>query len=61
MKTKLPFTVNYTKEMSEKFNKELKESGNCGMKNPNFYGNWNLVEVGTSDYDKAFANKKKSK
>jgi hypothetical protein len=61
MKTKLPFTVNYTKEMSEKFNKELKESGKCSMKNPNFYGNWNLVEVGTSEYDKSFSSKRKSK
>jgi len=61
MKTKLPFTVNYTKEMSEKFNKELKESGKCGMKNPNFYGNWNLVEVGSSDYSKAFSGKRKTK
>jgi len=61
MKTKLPFTFNYTKEMSQKFNKELKESNTCGVNNPNFYGNWNLVEFGTPEYDKAFSEKRKTK
>jgi hypothetical protein len=57
MKSKLPFAVNYTKEMSEKFNKELKESGKCSVQNPDFYGNWNLVEVGTPEYEFAFSKK----
>jgi hypothetical protein len=61
MKTKLPFVVNYTKEMSQKFNKEFKESGMCSMQNPDFYGNWNLVEVGTPEYKKEFSEKRKVK
>jgi hypothetical protein len=61
MKTKLPFVVNYTKEMSTKFNEELKESGKCNVSNPNFYGNWELFEVGTPEYYKAFSKRKKVK
>jgi hypothetical protein len=61
MKTKLPFTVNYTKEMSQKFNNELKESNKCGVSNPDFYGKWNLVQVGTSEYDSAFSKKRTKK
>lgn len=59
MKSKLPFVVNYTKEDSEKFNKELKESGSCPIKNPDFYGNWNLLEVGSPEYEEAFKKRKK--
>jgi hypothetical protein len=59
MTTKLPFVVNYTKEMSDKFNKEFKESGRGGMKNPDFYGKWDLVEVGTPEYELAFSKKEK--
>ena len=59
MKSKLPFVVNYTQEMSDKFNKELKESGKCGMKNPDFYGNWNLLEVGSEEYELAVRKKRK--
>jgi|APGre2960657373_1045057.scaffolds.fasta_scaffold97982_2 hypothetical protein len=59
MKSKLPFVVNYTKEMSEKFNKELKESGKCPMTNPNFYGNWTTYEVGTPEYEKVISKKRK--
>lgn len=54
MKNKLPFVVEYTQEMSDKFNKELRESGRCSMQNPDFYGKWNLVEFGTPEYDKVF-------
>jgi hypothetical protein len=61
MKSKLPFVVNYTKEMSEKFNKELKESGKCSMTNPNFYGNWTTYEVGTPEYEKVISKKKRFK
>ena len=61
MKSKLPFVVNYTQEMSDKFNKELKESGKCGMTNPDFYGNWELYEVGTKEYEEAFSKKRKRK
>jgi hypothetical protein len=61
MKTKLPFVVNYTQEMSDKFNKEFKESGKCSMKDPDFYGNWDLVEVGTPEYELAFKEKRKTK
>ena len=61
MKTKLPFVVNYTKEMSTKFNEELKESGKCNVSNPNFYGKWNLVEYGTPEYDEAFSKKRNKK
>jgi hypothetical protein len=59
MKSKLPFVVNYTKEDSEKFNKELKESGKCPMTNPNFYGNWTTYEVGTPEYEKVISKKRK--
>lgn len=58
MKTKLPFTVTYTKEMSEKFNKDLKSSGKCSVKNPKFYGDWDLVEFGTPEYESAFRKKR---
>jgi len=58
MKTKLPFVVNYTQEMSDKFNKEFKESGKCSMKDPDFYGNWDLVEVGTPEYELVFKEKR---
>jgi hypothetical protein len=51
MKKELPFVVNYTKEMSDKFNKELMESGYCPMSNPKFYGKWDLVEVGSAEYN----------
>jgi hypothetical protein len=61
MKPKIPFVVNYTKEDSEKFNKELKESGKCPITNPDFYGNWNLVEVGTPEYEEVFKKKIKNK
>lgn len=61
MTTKLPFVVNYTKEMSDKFNKEFKESGLCSMKNPDFYGKWDLVEVGTPEYELAFSKKRETK
>jgi hypothetical protein len=57
MMNKLPFTVTYTQEMTDKFNKDLKESGKCGVKNPKFYGKWDLVECGTSEYDQAFSKK----
>jgi len=57
MKNKLPFEVKYTKEMSSKFNKELKESGKCAVRNPKFYGEWDMVEFGRPEYDKAFAKK----
>ena len=46
----VPFEVKYTKEDFLKFNKELKESGRCRVLNPKFYGEWDLVEVGTPEY-----------
>lgn len=61
MTTKLPFTFNYTKEMSESFNKDLKESGKCSVQNPDFYGNWNLVKCGTPEYDVVFGKKRTKK
>lgn len=51
MKKKLPFVVTYTKEMSDKFNKELMESGSCIVNNPKFYGEWNLLVVGSLEYN----------
>jgi hypothetical protein len=54
MKKKLPFVVNYTKEMSDKFNKELMESGKCPMTDPKFYGKWDLVNFGTPEYYERF-------
>jgi hypothetical protein len=50
MKNKLPFEVNYTCEMSKKFNDELRESGNCFVSNPKFYGKWELLEVASPEY-----------
>lgn len=61
MTTKLPFTFNYTKEMSDSFNKEFKESGKCSVQNPDFYGKWNLVECGTPEYVEAFSKKRTKK
>jgi hypothetical protein len=61
MNSKLPFVVKYTQEMSDKFNKELRESGKCPMKDPNFYGNWTMFEVGTPEYELAFKKKRTSK
>jgi len=58
MNTTLPFTFKYTKEMSDKFNKELKESGKCSVENPDFYGNWNMVKFGTPEYELAFSKKR---
>lgn len=51
MEKKIPFVVNYTKEMSDKFNKELKESGNCPITDPKFYGKWDLLDVGSPEYN----------
>ena len=51
MSSKLPFVVVYTKEMSDKFNKELMESKTCPMTNPKFYGKWELLEVGSPEYN----------
>jgi hypothetical protein len=31
------------------------------MKDPNFYGNWTMFEVGTPEYELAFKKKKKSR
>ena len=59
MKSKVPFQVNYTQEMSNKFNKDHKESGNCSVQNPDFYGKWNLLEVGSEDYKNAFGKTNK--
>ncbi len=58
-KLNLPFVVNYDQEMSDKFNKELLESGKCPIKNPDFYGNWELFEIGTPEYELAFKKKRK--
>ncbi len=60
MNSKLPFVVNYTKEMSDKFNKELMESNTCSMTNPKFYGNWDLLEVGSPEYNKKLKVKRKN-
>jgi hypothetical protein len=61
MKSKLPFKFNYTQEMSDKFNKELKESGKCAVSNPAFFGNWNLYKAGTPEYELAFSKKQNRK
>ena len=60
-KSKIPFVVVYTQEMSDKFNKELRESGKCPMKDPDFYGNWTMLEVGTPEYELAIKKKRNSK
>jgi hypothetical protein len=51
---KLPFVVNYTEEMFDKFRKELKESGKCPMTDPTFYEKWDLVTFGTPEYYERF-------
>lgn len=61
MKTKVPFTFDYTKEMSEAFNKEFKQSGECSVQNPDFFGNWDLVKYGTPEYTQVFDKKRKDK
>ena len=60
METNKIFDFTYTKEQSEKFRKELKESGICPIKNPYFYTTWNMVTYGTKEYDERF-NKIKNK
>jgi hypothetical protein len=59
METKKIFDFNYTKEQSEKFRKDLKESGNCPIKNPYFYTTWNMATYGTKEYDERFKKTKK--
>jgi hypothetical protein len=59
MKKKLPFEVNYTNVMSKKFNDELRESGNCFVSNPKFYGKWELLEVGSPEYVEKLKVKRK--
>ena len=54
MKKKIPFVVNYTKEMSDKFNKQRKVSGSFPVTDPTFYEKWDLVTFGTSEYDERF-------
>ena len=61
MKPKIPFVVKYTQEMSDNFNKVLKNSGNCWIQNPNFYGKWNLLEFGSPEYIEIFNKKRKNK
>ena len=61
MTTKLPFTFKYTKEMSESLNSLLKDSGKCSVQNPDFYGKWDMVKFGTSEYDVAFSKKRTKK
>ena len=53
--------VKYTQEMSDNFNKVLKDSGNCWVQNPNFYGKWNLLEFGSPEYIELFNKKRKNK
>lgn len=60
MNSKLSFNFGYTKQMSDTFNNELKESNKCSVQNPDFYGKWNLVKFGTPEYEAAF-NKKRNK
>jgi|LakMenEpi03Aug12_release.lakeMendotaPanAssembly.Ray.scaffolds.fasta_scaffold3535237_1 hypothetical protein len=54
MKKELPFVVNYTKEMSVKFNTELMESKKCPVEDPKFYSKWDLVSFGTPEYYERF-------
>jgi hypothetical protein len=61
MSKKLPFTFEYTKQMSESFNDEFKSSGKCSVQNPDFYGKWNTVKLGTPEYDVAFSKKRNKK
>ena len=42
----------FSKEDLVKSMLELKESGDCPVQNPKFYEPWNMVEVGTDEYDK---------
>lgn len=48
----------YTKEMSDKFLTEYKSSGECSVKNPDFYGNWVWKKYGTEEYENSFLSKK---
>ena len=41
----------FTREDLVKNMLELKESGKCPVQNPNFYKPWNMVEVGTDEYE----------
>lgn len=55
------FDFNYTKEESDKFRKELKESGKCPIKTPYFYTTWDMATYGTKEYDTRFKKNKKVK
>ncbi len=59
MDTNKIFDFNYTKEQSEKFRKELRESSDRPMKNPYFYTTWNMATYGTKEYDERFKKIKK--
>jgi len=52
MSKKIPFVVHYTQAMSDAFNLELKQSGRCFITNPKFYGKWDLVQVGSPEYNR---------
>jgi hypothetical protein len=41
----------FTREDLVKNMLERKESGECPVQNPNFYKPWNVVEVGTDEYE----------
>ncbi len=59
METNKIFDFTYTKEQSEKFRQELKESGKCPIKNPYFYTSWNMATYGTEEYDERFKKPKR--
>jgi hypothetical protein len=41
----------FTKEDLEKNMLERKEGGQCPVQDPNFYKPWDMVEVGTKEYE----------
>lgn len=51
MKKKLPFVVNYSKEMFNDSMRNLKESGSSPFTNPRFYDCSDLLVVGSSEYN----------
>jgi hypothetical protein len=50
-----PGTISQLRQL----NKELMESNTCSMTNPKFYGNWDLLEVGSPEYNKKLKVKRK--
>jgi hypothetical protein len=60
MSTLVTFEKRYTLDELKNLLKELKESGQCPVKDPKFYESWDMVEFGTDEYKKKFVRNVKN-